>query len=213
MGTGVSQAVSLLRQENSQLKERLELLEEENRALQSYIQGISALHEATLTIAASQDNVLKLLDEILYQALVIVNTDHGSILLVDEATEELVFALVHGSLRESLEGYRMPWHRGIAGAAVKTGRPQIVNQTQADPRFSQEVDQVFGIKSDQLLAVPMIRGEKTMGVIELVNKREGQAFVKSDVTLLSLLATFAAISLADLEQRLEAEDRNSQAKD
>ena len=205
-----TQAIQFLQQENTRLRQKLEELQEENNALESFIKGITALQQAALTIAG-QDNLLRLLDEILYQALVVINTDHGSILLTDEEAEELVFVLVHGSLRDSLQGYRMPWHQGIAGSTVKSKQPAIVNHTRFDPRFSKEVDQAFGIKSDQLIAVPMLYGEKVVGVIELVNKTDGSPFSESDATLLSLLATFAALSLTQLEHRLKLEETGSLA--
>lgn len=200
-----SQAVQLLQRENIRLKERVQVLEDENRALESYIGGITTLYEATQTFTHHND-VMKLLDEILYQALVVINTHHGSILLADEDTEELAFVLVHGDLRETLEGYRLPWNEGIAGAAIQSGEPQVVNHTRYDPRFSQNVDRTFGMKSDQLLAVPMISGTKRIGVIELVNKRDGTGFTDSDATLLALLARFAAVSLDQLDRQLQREE-------
>jgi len=205
MSSSVAQAVHLLKQENSQLKERVIALEEENKALQSYLKGLSALYEATLTIA-HQDNLFKILDETLYQALVVLNAEHGSILLVDEETEELVFVLVHGDLRDTLQGYRMNWHQGIAGWVVEYGKPLIVEHPPADPRFFRQVDLTFGVSSHNILAVPMIAGKKILGVIELVNKRGSGQFTESDTTMLSLLALFAATSLDQLNRQLAEEE-------
>jgi len=205
MESGIAQAVHLLKQENNRLQERIEALEEENKALQSYLQGITKLYDGTIHLAEHK-NLLTLLDEILYQAIVIMNTDHGSLLLVEEETEELVFVLVHGELRESLEGYRMPWQQGIAGWTVEHKEPLIVNQTQFDPRFSAEVDIAFGITSNKILAVPMIADNQVIGVIELVNKRDGSDFITSDATILSLLALFAANSLDRLNRQLDLEE-------
>jgi len=208
MSNSIAQAVHLLKQENLRLTERIEVLEAENKALQFYLKGISALYEATLNIA-NQDNLYNLLDEILYQALVVLNTEHGSILLVDEETKELVFVLVHGELRASLGEYRMDWHQGIAGSVVKHGRAVISNQVRFDPRFSSEIDQTFGITSHNIVAVPMISNNKIIGVIELVNKRDGEQFTESDATILSLLALFAATSLDQLNRQLEMEEKRA----
>lgn len=208
MNNGVVQAVQLLKQENSQLKERIAELEEENEALQSYLRGISALYEATLTIA-HQDNLFKLLDETLYQALIVINAEHGSILLVDEEAEELVFVLVHGDLRSTLQGYHMHKHQGVAGWVVKHGKPLIVNKAHLDPRFSKEIDLAFGLTTHNILAVPLIAAAKILGVIELVNKRNGGQFTESDSALLSLLALFAATSLEQLDRQLAAEEAAS----
>ena len=208
MSSGVSQAIHLLKQENIQLSERVEALEDENKALQSYLKGISALYDATLHIV-KHDNLLKLLDEILYQALVVLNANHGSLLLVDEEREELVFVLVHGDLRQKLEGYRMPWHKGIAGAAVEYQEPLVINQVRHDPRFSAEIDDQFGTRSQKILAVPMMTKGRVIGVLELVNKQDGSDFTDSDVTILSLLALFAAVSLEQLDRQMELAEATS----
>ncbi len=202
MDQAVSNAIHLLQQENNRLRDEVDSLREELSALQAYLRGISALHEATNTIA-TQDNLYQLLDEILYQALHIINTDHGSLLLVDDETRELVFVLVQGEFRESLQGYRMDWHRGIAGWVVEHGKPLVVNQARHDPRFSPEVDERFGMRTHDILAVPLKHGERVMGVIELVNKRSEQQFSESDAKILALFGSIAAMSLAHLEEKLD----------
>lgn len=202
MDQGVSNAIHVLQQENARLREEVDSLRDEVSALQAYLKGISALHQATNTIA-TQDNLYQLLDEILFQALHIIDTDHGSLLLVDDEKHELVFVLVHGEFRESLQGYRMNWHQGIAGWVVEHGKPLIVNQARYDPRFSPEVDERFGMRTHDLLAVPLKHGERVMGVIELVNKRNENAFDESDAKILSLFGSIAAMTLAHLEEKLD----------
>jgi len=123
--------------------------------------------------------------------------------LVDEDTEELVFVVVHGAYRESLRGYRMNWHQGIAGWVVKNGEPLIVNHAHFDPRFSSEIDQVLGFTTKEILAVPLKFDERILGVIELVNKHNDLEFTESDATILSLLGIFAAFSLEQMERQLE----------
>ena len=202
MDQAVSNAIHLLKKENNALKAEVDALREEVSALQAYLKGISALHEATNNIA-TQDNLYQLLDEILYQALHIINTDHGSLLLVDDESRELVFVLVHGEFRESLQGYRMNWHQGIAGWVVEHGAPLVVNQARYDPRFSPEIDEKFGMHTHDILAVPLKHGERIMGVIELVNKRSEQQFSESDAKILALFGSIAAMTLAHLEEKLD----------
>lgn len=205
MDSGINKAIHLLQQENIHLKEQLEISRDENEALQSYIKGISSLYQAANTIV-SQDNLFKLLDEILYQALVIIEADHGSLLLVDEETEELVFVMVHGEFRESLQGYRMSIAQGIAGWVARNGKSLVINHVRYDPRFSSEVDHTFGLTTQKILAVPLKFGQKVLGVIELVNKKETKDFTESDATILSLLGSFAALSLEHLNTTLEEEE-------
>lgn len=206
MDRGMNKALHLLQQENAKLKDTITHLEEEREALQSYIRGMSALYEITETID-SQDNLFKVLDEILYQALVTIKSDHGSLMLVDEEAQELVFILVHGEFRERLQGFRMNWHQGIAGWVVKNGQSLTVNQTRFDSRFSAEIDHTFGFTTDRILAVPLKAGPRVLGVIELVNKSNGSDFTEADSTALSLLGAIAGISLENLEHNLEAQEQ------
>ncbi len=202
MDSSLSKAILTLQKENARLKDKVAELEEESDALQAYIAGISALYSATKSIA-SQDNLFKLMDEILYQALVVINAVHGSLLLVDEETKELVFVVVHGEFREDLQGHRIDWHQGIAGAVVEYGDPIIANQTSFDPRFSAEIDKMIGLTSRRILAVPLAYSHKVLGVIELVNKHDNSDFTEFDATILSLLAVFAATSLEQIELQME----------
>ena len=203
MNSGIQKAIQLLKQENEALKE-------ENEALQAYMESMAALYRATRTIA-SQDNLMKLLDEILYQAIVITRADHGSLLLLDDETDELVFVMVHGDYRQSLQGYRMKADQGIAGWVVQHSEPLIVNHARFDPRFSSEVDRTFGLTTRKILAVPLTYADRTLGVIELVNKQDGSDFTDSDATILGLLGIFAAISLDQLDRRLEEEEKAAEA--
>ncbi|OQY26949.1 MAG: hypothetical protein B6243_13550 [Anaerolineaceae bacterium 4572_5.2] len=202
MDRGLSKAILTLQKENALLKDKIAELEGESDALQAYIAGISALYSATKSIA-SQDNLFKLLDEILYQALVVINAVHGSLLLVDEETKELVFVVVHGEFRGDLQGHRIDWHQGIAGAVLEYGDPIIANQTSFDPRFSAEIDKMIGLTSRRILAVPLAYSNKVLGVIELVNKHDNSDFTEFDATILSLLAVFAATSLEQIELQME----------
>jgi len=205
MDRGISNAVHFLQQENSRLKEQLEILQDENSALKSYLQDLSAVYQATKTII-SHDDLFKLLDEILYQALVIIKTAHGSLLLVDDETDELVFVMVHGEFRETLQNYRMSIDQGIAGWVARHGEPIIVNDANLDPRFYADVDHTFGLTTQKLLAVPLIDRNHTLGVIELVNKQDGSDFTESDATILSLLGIIAAMALHRMDEELDAQE-------
>lgn len=202
MDVGASRAISLLQQENQRLKEEVTFLREENEALQGYLRGMVNLVEAAQTII-SQDNLLVILDDLLYYALILGDADHGSIMLLDEESNELVFIMVHGDFRDSLQGYRIKADQGIAGWVATHGEAMIVNNTRVDQRFSSEVDLNFGLQTQSLIAAPLQYGEKRLGVLELVNKRNKADFTEDDSTLVTLLGTFAAMALDRVNQQLE----------
>ena len=194
-----------VQQENARLKEENEALKEENMALRSYMSALQELHVVTQQIV-SEENLFGLLDKILYSALRVLNTEDGSLLLLDEDTNELAFVLVHGDIRNKLRGYRISGSEGIAGWVATNRKPLIVNNPHQDWRFSQQVDTTFGFRTRSIVCVPMVAGGKLVGVIELLNKAGDEVFSEADVSLLSILALVAATALEDMRERLEAEE-------
>jgi sigma-B regulation protein RsbU (phosphoserine phosphatase) len=208
MSTSTAQLMRFLQQENNRLQEDNKVLQEENRALHRYLDALEDLYWAAQRIT-SEENLLDLLDQILYNAMVVLRAEDGSLLLLDEETDELVFAVVHGDIRGELRGYRIGGDIGIAGWVATEGEPLIVNNPRQDWRFSPQIDEAFGFVTRSILCVPMITRGKLVGVIELLNKYDGNKFIETDATLLSILAHVAATALDDMRSRLEAEETGS----
>jgi GAF domain-containing protein len=194
-----------LQQENTRLKEENDSLREENLAMRGYMSALQELNWATQQII-SEENLFDLLDKILFSALNVLRADDGSLLLLDEETNELVFVLVHGDIGQELRGYRIGSDVGIAGWVTTHRQPLIVNNPRQDWRFSEQVDVGFEFQTRSILAVPMIARGRLVGVIELVNKRDDEGFAEADSTLLSILSIVAATALEEMQSRLEAEE-------
>ena len=77
-----------------------------------------------ITHESPEEKVLTLLIEIGNQ---FVDAQAGSILLVDEANNELVFAMTvgHGAPEDILLGQRVPIGKGLVGLAAQTHQVQI----------------------------------------------------------------------------------------
>jgi GAF domain-containing protein len=194
MATQDPQFVRFLKQECSRLKDENELLVDEVSALRRYVRALQDFQETVHDFTPEQD-VLALLDETMVYALDLVEADDGSLLLVDEETDEMAFVLVHGSVRQELEGYRFDRELGIAGHVAETGEAVIVNDVRAMPDFFPQVDEQFGFVTQSLVAVPLVAGGRVMGVIEVLNKRSEDGFTEDDASALFVLATLAALAL------------------
>ena len=114
--------------------------------------------------------------------------------------------VVHGDIRHELEGYRIGSDVGIAGWVATHREPVVVNKPRQDRRFSPQVDEAFSFVTQSLLCVPMVTRNKLIGVIQLINKKNGDEFADADIALLSILGHVAATALEDIHQRLEAEE-------
>jgi GAF domain-containing protein len=114
-------------------------------------------------------------------------------LIIDPATDELVFVAARSEMRDRLIGYRIPIDTGIAGWVVQHQEPVIANDVRQDNRFSSSVDQALQFTTRSLLAVPLVCCGQPLGAIELVNKYSDQPFDERDVETVSLLSPIAAM--------------------
>ncbi len=183
--------VARLRQENLELKEELALL-------RSSVRGLATIQEL-INRMGPETNLIALLDDLLASALAVLDTSNGSLLLRDEETDELVFAVVHGEARQELTGFRLPPGRGIAGWVADNHEAAIVQDVSSDPRFYPNVDETFGFRTQTLACVPLLEGDRLLGVIEAVNKRTDREFSTEDYQLLKVVAQLSAVAIIRAE--------------
>jgi GAF domain-containing protein len=195
-----------LQQENARLKDEKQLLTDEVHALRRYVRALQRLQETVHSFTPEQD-LLALLDETMACALALVDAADGSLMLIDEETDELVFVLVHGAVRGTLTGHRFDRRKGIAGWVSEHGEPAIVPNVRTDARFLPEMDERFGFVTRSLVAVPLVARGNVLGVIEVLNKRSGGDFTEDDASLLSILAALSASALDYAASTPETEEQ------
>lgn len=191
---GLSQSREDLLKTNVYLREQVEAL----FTLQNIATGLSLERHSG-----------RLLERIVASATELLKASGGSLLMVDEATGELVFEVVRGEKSERLLHRRLKPGEGIAGWVAARGSPLIANDVAQDSRFYRGIDEVTHLQTASIICVPLrVRG-KIIGVLEVVNKLSGEGFNSKDQSWLSTLASQAAIAIdnARLYERLEAEKR------
>jgi GAF domain-containing protein len=125
----------------------------------------------------------------------------ASIMLLDEEANELVFEAVAGEgSGEGLVGTRFPASTGIAGWVVTAGQPLALDDVSADPRFSKETAKSTGYMPKSLIAAPLLREDRSLGVLSVLDRADEGAFGLEQMELLELFADQAAIAL-DIVQR------------
>ncbi len=164
------------------------LLESEQRARQ-----LSTLNEVARDLGSTLE-LAPLLDRVLQSAVDIINCEAGSLFLVDEETDELVFEVTVGPVASNLVGQRLPPGTGLVGKAVITRRPVIANDVLRSKDWFDKADEQTGFHTESLLVVPMIVKEDVVGVIEVINKRNGMPFTVEDQELLMAFAGQAAVA-------------------
>jgi signal transduction histidine kinase len=135
-----------------------------------------------------------LLDYIMDAAAEIVDAEAASIMLQDEHTDDLRFAAANGDDSQGLIGMVVPIEGSIAGLIVAENRAIIISDVAHDPRHFKNVDQRIAFETRDILGVPMRRREALIGVLEVLNKRQGH-FNDEDLRHITILASQAAVAI------------------
>jgi putative methionine-R-sulfoxide reductase with GAF domain len=162
-------------------------------------------------VLGSDEHHAELLTSIVEVARAIFQAKASSILLYDEDTDQLVFEAVAGEGSDSLVGRRFPSSTGIAGFVLVTGQPMIIEDLRHDPRFAKDLATSTGFVPEGLMAVPLLHEERTLGVLEVLDRPQNAAFSLREMDLLALFAMQAAVAL-DITRRRAACRPRSPAK-
>ena len=155
---------------------------------------IAVFHELgkALTSSLQLDQVLRTIMEKIDEFL---RPDTWSLLLLDEAKQELYFELAVGKGSQELKDVRIKMGQGIAGWVAQNDEAVIVPDVANDTRFFAKVDEKTKMETRSIVAVPVRYRDHCLGVIELINCVEKEGFMERDLALLEALADFAAIAL------------------
>jgi diguanylate cyclase (GGDEF)-like protein len=114
--------------------------------------------------------------------------------MVDEAQNDLYFAIAVGEAAERLKKVRLKLGEGIAGWVAKHGEQVISADAENDPRFARRVDETTQWETRSVICVPLRSRLRVLGVIQLVNVDLGR-FNETEVFVLQALCDYAAIAI------------------
>ena len=173
-------------------------------------QQLELINQVTAQLAATLE-LEPLLNLILDKAIEILNTEAGTFMLTIEDTGELEFRVVRGPASADLLNKRLPIGTGLAGTAAQTGRPIVQNRVQEDTRWFGEMDPKEEFITHSILTVPLMRQNAVLGVVQVINKRNGAPFNQEDESLLTAFAGQAVIALENA-RLLEQTDQQLQQR-
>jgi diguanylate cyclase (GGDEF)-like protein len=167
---------------------------EEIAELKRQVERLSLFHEVGKTLASTLD-LQKILQTIMEKISDFLQPDTWSLLMLDEATQELYFEIAIGAGANKLKDVRLKVGEGIAGWVAAKAEPVLVEDVRKDPRFNTKVDELTQIETRSVVCVPIKGREKVLGVIELINCLGRESFRNEDIPILKNLADYAAIAL------------------
>ncbi len=152
------------------------------------VDKINILSEVSKSIGSldDRDRILELLPEkisTIWQA-------QYCMIFLNECDQNLFNLYYSYGMDEYIKEIRFSKGEGIPGWVGLEGKPVRLNNPYHDPRFKNKYD----INVLSMLVVPLKVANKVIGVIELINKLEGE-FTEEDEYLLSNLASQLAVTL------------------
>lgn len=144
---------------------------------------------------AARESHRPLLQSVVEVARAIFGARAASIMLLDEQTDELVFEAVTGEGEDTLVGSRIPRGTGIGGWVAESGQALVIEDVAADPRFAVDEARRTGYVPKGLMCAPLLREDRVLGVLYVLDRPERRRFSVAEMDLLGLFANQAAIAL------------------
>jgi signal transduction histidine kinase/CheY-like chemotaxis protein len=187
-----------LRRERDDLMQRLV---NANRMLEQRVKELNTLFGIGKSVTALLD-LDKLLARLVEAAVYLTGAEEGSLLLVDEQTDELYMVAAQGFDERVARSFRLRVQDSLAGGVVKTGQPVVVGGEDI-----KRIKTAYLVKS--LIYVPLEIKGRVRGVLGVDNRSADRLFNKHDVRLLSVLAGYAAIALENARLFSEVESERT----
>lgn len=137
----------------------------------------------------------EILQIILNRLSQLIRAQNWTLYLMDEAQKELHFAVVVGLEGRDLRGIRLKVGEGLAGMVAETGEPLLVPDAGKEPHFDQRVDSQTGFTTHSLITLPLMLGEKVIGVLQIINPENQELFKDRFFPILQILSDFVAIAI------------------
>ncbi len=159
----------------------------------AHLQRYQRLIEISRDLASTLElNVL--LNRIVSVAVELSAAQEASILLYDEPSHQLYFQAATNLDEPMMRGISVPLEGSIAGWIVTHRKPVIVSDVHRDPRYFGHVEETTQTPTSSLIGVPLINKDRVLGVLEVLNKIQGN-FTTEDEESLMVLATQAAVAI------------------
>jgi tRNA A-37 threonylcarbamoyl transferase component Bud32 len=118
-----------------------------------------------------------------------------SVALTDPASGELIYEAAWGAGAAEVVGMRLPPGVGLAGSVVSTGDGVFVPECRTDPRFARQVAAGTGYVPYTMVVAPLVRDGKTIGVLSVLDRRDGGPYLREDLAKVQLFADLAVVAL------------------
>jgi len=135
-----------------------------------------------------------------------LQAEASAIFEVDPERGDLFFRLARGEKADQVKTMRLKVGEGVAGWVAQTGSPLYAPDVSKEARFNRRIDRLLGFTTHSIVCVPLKSKGRTLGVIEMINDGVRGKFREGDVSLLSVLADYAAIAIENARHFQEVQE-------
>jgi len=147
-----------------------------------------------------------ILGDVLEKITSMLSSEVGSLMLVDDESQELIIKASKGLSDDIIGKTRIKVGRGISGWVAKSGSPLLIKNVESDERFSRQNSGRY--YNPSLLSAPIRVKDKIVGVINVNNKTTKEQFSEYDLSLLTILVNEIAIAIESSHWQKELEEAN-----
>jgi len=164
------------------------------KILHSMFNEITSLLEISYAVKSGND-LQTILEFVMDECMRIMKAEAASLMLMDKENNELEFRVALGPKGKDIKPFRLAVGKGIAGWVAKYGKPLLIPDAYKDNRFNPDFDKKSGFKTKSILCVPMTYKSKIIGVLQVLNRKDGSTFQKSDLRIFTIFASMAALAI------------------
>lgn len=162
--------------------------------MQNMIQQLNYLQKISQRISEMKSLDVLLFD-IMQSCKELMNAEASSLLIYDEEEDVLNFEIVTNEKDDVIKKISCKMGEGIAGWVGLNRQPLLIEDCYDDPRFNPEVDKLTNFRTKSMICAPMVRNDKLIGVIQVINKKNDDIFREGDLNIFTILASQCAISI------------------
>jgi diguanylate cyclase (GGDEF)-like protein len=143
---------------------------------------------AAKTINEAMDQVMKKIGEIFSPVT-------HALILREKDKDVLYFKLVSGSSADKLNGLKLPKTEGLSRWIVKEGNADVIEIVAKDDRVSKTIAKNIDFTAESTIGAPLMVTENIIGVFQLFNKENNQAYTAADLNILKTIVEYASMAI------------------
>jgi two-component system phosphate regulon sensor histidine kinase PhoR len=200
----INTAIERALKESRLARERDELVQKlmaTNSQLEKRYQEMDMLYGIGKSVTASL-NLEEVLQRVVEAAAYITNAEEGSLMLLDEKQGEL-YMRASKNLEKQAQSMRLAVRDSLAGRVMETKKPLVIG---GESQW-QKIKTYYLVKS--LMYIPLVMGERAVGVLGVSNRQKDALFDRRDARVLAALADYATIAIQNASLYTETDNERN----